>query len=440
MRWIYAGPAAREALARTVTPEGMRARLAETRALLLAPGAIGFEDWLARDPLRLAMVPWESRRELAAGVVAGPGGSFEADQGRAQLIVVQPRGSAFDSEAAARFVDDFEDASRAVRASHPGATLEVTGGHAIAHATEAMFKRDLCLSSALSLVFASLMFVVTFRRARALVAVLPPLVVGTLWTTGLAAFFPHGLAGVAVAFMAVVVGVGVDTGVHVYAALLEGRRRGLDPAEAARFARRSTWRPTLLAATAAGLAFASLAISGLVALQQLGLLCGVGEFLTSVAILWMTPEIGALLERRAPPAARDFAWTPRLVALTGTRRRALGVIVTAIGVVVVVALGAWPKTGDAVVAIRPRGLAPLATQETIYGLFGGRPGQWVVIAEDDTEERAEGRADAVAEALEPLARDGTIDGMDALGGYAPASSTGAARLRERDRLESSRAP
>jgi predicted RND superfamily exporter protein len=435
LAWLHAGPAAREALARALTPEGMRARLSETRALLLAPGAVEIEPWLARDPLRLAMVPWESRRELAAGVVAGPDGSFEADAGRAQLLVVQPNGSAFDSEATARFMGDFEEASRAVRASHPTATVEVTGGHAIAYATEAMFKRDLGLSSALSIVFASLVFVATFRRARALVAVLPPLVAGTLWTTGLAALLPRGLSGVAVAFTAVVVGVGVDTGVHVYAALLEGRRRGLGPAEAARFARRSTWRPTLLAAAAAGLAFASLALSGLVALQQLGVLCGVGELLTSVAILWMTPEIGALLERGAPPPARPSAWTSRLVALTGTRRRAGGVIVAAVAVVIVLALGAWPRTGDAVVALRPRGLAPLASQETIYALFGGRPGQWIVLAEDDSEARAEARADAVAEALEPLVADGTLDGMDALGGYAPAPSTESARLRERDRLD-----
>ena len=384
LAWVYAGPTARQALREALTPEGMRARLSGTKALLLAPGSSDAEGWLAKDPLRLATVPWEAKRELAAGVVATAEGAFEADGGKAQLVIVQPKGSAFDSASAAHFMDDFEDASRAVRADHRTATIEVTGGHAISRATEAMFKYDLALSGTLSLVFASLMFVVTFRRARALVAVLPPLVVGTVWTTGLAAFLPHGLTGVAIAFTAVVVGVGVDTGVHVYAALLDGRRRGLAPLAAARFAREATWRPTLLAAVAAGLAFASLALSSLEALQQLGVLCGVGEFLTAVAILWMTPEIGALLERGTLPPVRAAAWTSWLHALTGTRRRAWGAIAIALAIVGVVALGGWPKTGDAIVAIRPRGLAPLASQETIYQLFGGRPGQWIVIAEDGT--------------------------------------------------------
>ena len=93
-----------------------------------------------------------------------------------------------------------------------------------------MLRRDLELSGALSAVLASLAFVLAFRRPRALVAVLPPLALGTLWTTGLAALFPAGLSALAMAFAAVVVGVGVDTGVHVYAALLDARRAGLAPA------------------------------------------------------------------------------------------------------------------------------------------------------------------------------------------------------------------
>ena len=105
-----------------------------------------------------------------------------------------------------------------------------------------MLRRDLEVSGTLSLVLASLAFVVTFRRARALVAVLPPLVLGTLWTTGIAALLPAGLSAVAIAFAAVVVGVGVDTGVHVYAALLDARRAGLAPAEAAASSRATTWR------------------------------------------------------------------------------------------------------------------------------------------------------------------------------------------------------
>src|SRR6185369_4456752 len=135
--------------------------------------------------------------------------------------------------------------------------------------TEAMIKGDLQKSGVLSVVLASLLFVVMFRRPRALLAVLPPLAAGTLWTTALACIIYPRLSAIATAFAAVVVGVGVDTGVHVYGRLLAARREGHSPAEAAEIARRETWKPTLGAALAAGGAFGCLAISDISGMQQL---------------------------------------------------------------------------------------------------------------------------------------------------------------------------
>ncbi|HIE71434.1 MAG TPA: hypothetical protein EYP98_15375, partial [Planctomycetes bacterium] len=48
-----------------------------------------------------------------------------------------------------------------------GVSFGLTGGHAIAAATEAMLTRDLMWSSTLSLFLASLAFLIAFRRVRA---------------------------------------------------------------------------------------------------------------------------------------------------------------------------------------------------------------------------------------------------------------------------------
>jgi predicted RND superfamily exporter protein len=436
LAWAYSGPAARATLGAIVTPEGMRARLAETRALLLAP--VGDEDLdarLARDPLRLAAVPWEGRAELAAGVTASPGGAFEADQGRARLVLAAARGSAFESEAARAVVEDVERAGDAAKARCPGVTVELAGGHAIAWATERMLRRDLEVSGTLSAVLASVAFVATFRRARALVAVLPPLAIGTVWTTGLAALMPAGIHVLAVAFAAVVVGVGVDTGVHVYAAVLEARRAGCPPGAAAARARATTWRPTLTAAAVAAVAFASLALSGLRATVQLGVLCGAGELLTAIAILVVTPEIGAWLERGPPPAQGRARWLDAVAWLTATRGRAGVALAACAAPVLVVGVVGWSRPADALVAVRPAGLEPLAVQARVQALFGGDGPQWIVLTADADEERARARADRVAEALEGAQREGLADGFDALATYAPARETVRARLATRDALD-----
>jgi uncharacterized protein len=430
--WRFAGPVARERLAHAVTEEGMRERLRETRALLLAPGASDVADLLARDPLRLSMIPWQDQIEVAAGVRGSADGGFVADGGRARLVVVEPKGRAFDPGAAARFTHEAEAALARVRARSPGVRLDLTGGHVVASQTEAMMRSDLEKSGALSMVLASVVFAITFRRVRALLAVLPPLAVGTLWTTALAALLYPRLSAVATAFAAVVIGVGVDTGVHVYGRLLRARREGMTPGQAAEVARRETWRPTLGAAVAAGGAFGCLVLSDVEGMRQLGVLCAAGEVLTALAILVVVPELGALLERGpAPPLARS-AW---VVALTRTRARAtlaLGLVVVALGLAV--AMGV-PKIEQGVAALDARTLPALAVYDEIYAAFGGARGQLVVVSADADPERARARADAVAEAAERLRAGGAITGFDALARLAPSDALQRARLAERDALD-----
>jgi predicted RND superfamily exporter protein len=435
LAWAYAGPTARAKLAAIVAPGGMRARLQETRALLLAPASDEHvQAWLARDPLRLWQVPWEGHvSELVSGVSDAPDGTFVARGGRMRLLIAEPRGRALESAPARALVEDVGRAEAAV--ARPGVRFELAGAHAIAFETEQLMRRDLEISATASTLLASLAFVLTFRRLRALVAVLPPLALGTLWTTGLAALLPSGLDALAIAFAAVVVGVGVDTGVHVYGAVLDARRQGLAPAAAAAAGRDATWRPTMTAALVAALAFASLALGDLPAMRELGLLCGAGELLTAVAILLVTPEISILLERSTPPPWRPARWMGALAWATATRGRALIVLAACFAPAVVVSVTGWPAAANALIAVRPKGLPAFAAEADIREAFGGRAEQWFLVTRgtDATEVRA--RADRIAEALEPLVLDGTLDGFDALSTLAPSSPTVASRLAARDALD-----
>lgn len=431
--WRWAGPVARQKLAEAVLTEaGMRKRLRDTRALLLAPGAGDVADVIARDPLRLTMIPFEGRVEIAAGARAKAGGAFVAEDGRARLLVVEPRGRVFEWKDNSKFADETEAALAGVRGAHPNVRLEATGGHIIAKQTEVLMRGDLQKSSILSGVLASIVFVLTFRRPRALLAVLPPLAAGTLWTTAIATIVYPRLSAIATAFMAVVVGVGVDTGVHVYGRLLGARREGHEPKEAAAIARRETWRPTLGAAIAAGGAFGCLAMSDIAGMRQLGVLCAVGEVLTAVAILLVVPEIGAWLERGSPPKELRL---PIVAALTSTRPRALFALSLAVASLAgALALG-MPRLDHGVVALDGSVLPAVAIYDEVYSTFGGTKGQLVIVSADPDEARARARADAVAEVAERLASTGVIDGFDALGTVAPSIAAQHARLSARDELD-----
>ncbi len=428
----HADPRAMDRLREALTPEGMRARLAESRVMLLAPGGGAAAEIIGRDPLRLAQLVYEGA-DIGAGVRTQPDGAFANDEGTAYLVLTEPKGQALRGEDARQFVHDAESVLGPKRNAHPEMNFGLTGGHAIAAATEAMLTRDLTISSTVAMVLASIVFALMFRRVRALLAVMPPLLLGTVWTAGVATFFTGGLSGIAIAFMSVVVGVGVDTGVHVYAALLEARRAGLAPREAARQARAKTAKSVLLAATTAAAAFGALSLSSITAMQQLGVLCAAGEILTAVAIVLVTPEIGAWLEKGPPPPEAPARWTEGITWLTGTRKRAALMSAIAFAPIVAILFGAAPELSDSIIAVRPKELEPLRVQQAVFDAFGGKRGQWVVLVADKELENARARADRIAETLSSMKSD--VEAVDALTAVAPAKATQEARFAVREALD-----
>jgi predicted RND superfamily exporter protein len=218
----------------------------------------------------------------------------------------------------------------------------------------------------------------------------------------------------------------------VYAALLEARRAGLAPRAAADEARRRTASAVLFAAVTAGAAFAALMLSEIRAVRQFGILCAAGEVLTAIAIVVVTPEIGAWLERGTPPPPQAARWTGMFAWFAATRRRALVTGLLAMVPVAALLVYGPPPLADAIIGIRPSGLAPLRVQREIYDAFGGRPGQLIVMVADRDAEAARARADRIVEGLAALPDVETVDALTTL---VPALATQRTRLVERDALD-----
>jgi predicted RND superfamily exporter protein len=447
--WAFADDAAQKELRDALSDDGMRARLEETRAMLLVPGGGGATAWLAHDPLRLLAIAQQgARRSVAATIGADAAGDLVADEGRARFVLVTTEGSALRSEEARRVVDALEGAIGAALPAHPGVRAGIAGGAAIARDAERMIRRDLYLSSALSTVLVAIAFLVTFRRARALLAIGPPLLIGTLWTAAVAALAPDGIAAIAMGFASVVIGVGLDTGVHVYAAVMriraaEGASLSID--EVVRRARSAVARPTLTAAVAAAAAFGALGLSRLPALRQLGLLCAVGEVLTAVAILALTPSIAARLERT--PTPRQPPRVIEAMARVPLARRGATVVFALIGAAVVaLAVLGPPRPAPAIVAMKPRGLPALEAQEEAIRLASGNraaidvatsasPGaevQLVITQQGSDEAELLARGERLARALFERQAPRTVE---ALSSWLPSPSTIATRLALRDALD-----
>lgn len=431
--WTFADDDERKQLAQALSDEGIAARLDETRSLLLMPGSSGLSSLIKGDPLRLLSIVRGRARTLAATVGADESGALVADQGRARFVLVSTVGSALDSTEAKRLVDALEGAIADTLPRHPGVRASIAGGAAIARDVERMIRRDLYLSSALSTVLVAVAFLVTFRRVRALVAIGPPLLLGTLWTTAVAAMLPGGITAIAMGFASVVIGVGLDTGVHVYAEVERARaeRPSATTAEVAQRALHEVARPTLTAAIAAGFAFGAMALSRLPALRQLGLLCAVGEVLTALAILALTPTIAAWLEKkpvdRSPPKLLEGLAT----ASASQRGGRIVLAAVACALVALVVLGP-PRPGEAIVALKPPGLPSLLAQEEAIRLTSGAPGevQLTITQSGPDADAVLARAEKLARALPAGERT-----VESIAPWLPSRATIEARFAERDRLD-----
>ena len=381
--------------------------------------------------------PDRARRAASRATAAG---AFVADDGRARLVVVEPRGRAFDSGAAARFTDEAEAAlERAASARQPGVRARPhrrprhRAADRGADARRSPEERRALDGARVARVRAH----VPSRRARSL-AVLPPLAVGTLWTTALAALvYPRpqrdrdGVRG----------GRRRRRRRHRRARLRAPARarvaRACRPARprrsrgARRGGRRSARRSRRAARSGAS---RSRDIEGM---RQLGVLCAAGEVLTAIAILARR----ARARRAGSSAARRRARRARAVGRRADRGRgARALVARARGRRrrCVRGLRRGRRAIDhGVVALDARTLPALATYDAIYATFGGTRGQLVVVSADpDPDARARARRRGRRGGRAARRRAATIDGLRrarARSRRRPRSQR--ARLAERDALD-----
>ena len=182
---------------------------------------------------------------------------------------------------------------------------------------EVMLKRDLTLSSSLALVVLLLFLWLYLRSFRATILVLVPLVVGIIWTFAWAAI-AFGSLNIMTAFLgAVLMGLGVDYGIHFFSRFRELRSK-MSPQEALLEVFASTGRANIAAALSTICALGSLMISGFRAFYEFGVIAVGGLPLILLAYLLLFPcavrvaeRMGGDLTRRKSPSFLRRASTKR---------------------------------------------------------------------------------------------------------------------------------
>lgn len=169
-----------------------------------------------------------------------------------------------------------------------------------------------------------------FRSIRAACRIFGPLVLSTTWALGIT-FLTVGYLNLITAFIfAILIGLGIDFGIHLYARFYLERRNGFSTEEAIKIAVIETGSPLFFGALTTAAAFFTLMLGNFPGFSQFGFVAGIGVILAFLTMTTVMPAFTILLERikpsKIPPAGKHMP-------LTGKNAGKLAIPVSVISII-----------------------------------------------------------------------------------------------------------
>ncbi|MCX7894632.1 MAG: MMPL family transporter [Thermoanaerobaculum sp.] len=322
----------RTALRSRLAPEALAQRAQEIRQALETPQAVVAKELVVRDLLgvlplllqHLASSPGSLQVDTSSGY-------YLARDHSLLVILAYPTGPAQDIGFTQKM---FADLQRRVASARQRVAqdweveedqlpvVEFGGGHRIALEDATLIRRDTAMNSLTSLVGVSLLLLLAFGSLRAVAVTSAPLLTGLAMTFAFAGLVHSTISSAAAGFSALLIGLGIDFSIVLFARFSEAMNRNPCLASAWEETARETGPSIFLGAVttlATFYAFLGTRFSGL---KELGLLTGTGIVLLAFSALILVPALTCWRASQwaAPPVVR---WLPleRILAGVGRHRR-----------------------------------------------------------------------------------------------------------------------
>ena len=216
-----------------------------------------------------------------------------------------------------------------VRRDFPDVQVGVTGSKALSNDEMTAAQRDTILATLIALAGVALLFIVAFRQVWRPLLVVAMLTVAVCWALGLTTLTVGHLNILSVAFMPILIGLGIDFGIHLLARYGEERAHNQRFETALQAAYRHTGPGIVAAALTTTLAFYAVMLSDFRGLVELGFIAGSGMLLCLLASFTVLPALLTLSERhrRRHPGVWEALPRDPLHSLKRFPRTILAVIV-----------------------------------------------------------------------------------------------------------------
>lgn len=221
---------------------------------------------------------------------------LESKDGSELYLYVKPTRQAGDLEFDRRLIAKVNGLAAELKPAHPGVTVALTGAYVILVEENMVMSADLVRAGALAAVIALGILLFASRRPSALVIVGAPVALGIATTFAFAKAIVGHLNPVTSFLGAILIGLGVEYGVHLSMRYWEEREQHDAPA-AMRRAVLATFSGALTSAATNAAAFFMLVFAELEAFQQFGKIAAFGVMSTLAAAYLMGPSVLFVAEK-----------------------------------------------------------------------------------------------------------------------------------------------
>jgi predicted RND superfamily exporter protein len=427
---LFLEPAELDDVLAALDDKGLEETAQNLRAQLMAPQSMVTKDLLRLDPMGL--LP----RILARVKFGGVGVSVDPETGclidanrRFLLIMAKPVRPAQDLEFDRELVDGLDVRVAELAAGWKEETgesaapkVEFTGGYLVALDDARLITSDVVVGLVSSLAGVMVLFLLAFRSRASLVYAFFPLVTGIALTFSFGALTLGRINSLTSAFGGLVIGLGIDFVIVLYARYVEERRRGSPHAEAVDAMGRHTGVGVLLGAVTTAATFYAFLVTDFAGLWQLGLLTGTGILLLVITVYTLLPALLTVVDRNRKVDKQLYlhSFGSDLLCRAAMRRPAVTIVVAS---VITVALGFAARSlqwDDDFNHMRSGDNRAIQLRQEVMDAFDLRFSPMVLRIDGANEADALEKARAILPDVEALVDGENLVGVDTIAGVIPA--------------------
>lgn len=245
-----------------------------------APGMPGLLDFKAGDP------------------ALDEDGYLFAWEGRLLMVPILPHKDLGALNQVARPLEVAREMLEELRPRYPDLAIALSGRPVIYSDEMASTSRDMTRATLLALACVALVFVVAFRSVLRPLLAVAALMLALCWTFGATTLLIGHLNIFAMVFAVVLVGLGIDFGIHLLSHYRNALGHGLSVREALVEVYAEVGMGTVLGALTTATALSTAVLTDFLGLAELGLICGMGIILCLAAMLVVFPALLVLVDAR----------------------------------------------------------------------------------------------------------------------------------------------